>query len=247
VNKVSTKIIMRKLNDTEIFVDEVETQLREKLLRGSQTQDIHYSEHKARYKIVTLTYTWCSCCNPTRTLPNQVSYLKVSSMESFILGSTPKIDFRCSAATAHLQWLQRKNNFSEHLWNSIPNSCSSQCPGASIYRLRNRMGDCSVICGCRPDGGQGSSGWTTVRQIFHKISLRNLSCLSAASGRWDTVIRTVSRPLQVISLWSLARLDNRGWASEWLNFNTQFQYMLCARLDHDRQSSGRLKSNQQFP
>jgi hypothetical protein len=57
VNKVSTKIIMRKLNDTEIFVDEVETQLREKLLRGSQTQDIHYSEHKARYKIVTLTYT----------------------------------------------------------------------------------------------------------------------------------------------------------------------------------------------
>jgi len=37
VHKVSTKIIMRKLNDTEIFVDEVETQLREKPLRGSQT------------------------------------------------------------------------------------------------------------------------------------------------------------------------------------------------------------------
>jgi cytochrome oxidase assembly protein ShyY1 len=48
---------MRKLNDTEIFVDEVETQLREKPLRGSQTQDIHYSEDKDRYKIVTLTYT----------------------------------------------------------------------------------------------------------------------------------------------------------------------------------------------
>jgi hypothetical protein len=29
------------------FVDEVETQLREKPLRGSQTQDIHYSEDKA--------------------------------------------------------------------------------------------------------------------------------------------------------------------------------------------------------
>jgi predicted kinase len=57
VYKVSTKIIMRKLNDTEIFVDEVETQLREKPLWGSQTQDIHYSEDKARYKIVTLTYT----------------------------------------------------------------------------------------------------------------------------------------------------------------------------------------------
>jgi hypothetical protein len=51
---------MRKLNDTEIFVDEVETQLKEKPLRGSQTQDIHYSEDKARYKIIALTYTRCS-------------------------------------------------------------------------------------------------------------------------------------------------------------------------------------------
>jgi len=54
---VPTKIIMRKLNDTKIFVDEVETKLREKPLRGSQTQDIHYLEDKSRYKIVTLTYT----------------------------------------------------------------------------------------------------------------------------------------------------------------------------------------------
>jgi cytochrome oxidase assembly protein ShyY1 len=46
---------MRKIKDTKIFVDEVETQLREKPLRGSQTQDIHYSEDKARYKAVTLT------------------------------------------------------------------------------------------------------------------------------------------------------------------------------------------------
>jgi hypothetical protein len=51
---------MRKLNDTEIFVDEMETQLREKPFRGSQTQDIHYLEDKARYKIVTLIYTRCS-------------------------------------------------------------------------------------------------------------------------------------------------------------------------------------------
>jgi cytochrome oxidase assembly protein ShyY1 len=45
-----------KVNDIEIFVDKVETQLREKPLRGSQTQDIHYSEDKVRYKAVTLTY-----------------------------------------------------------------------------------------------------------------------------------------------------------------------------------------------
>jgi hypothetical protein len=60
VHKVSTKITMQKINDTMIFVNEVETQLREKPLRGSRTQDIHYSEDKARYKIVTLTYTRCS-------------------------------------------------------------------------------------------------------------------------------------------------------------------------------------------
>jgi hypothetical protein len=29
-------------------------------------------------------------------------------MESFILGPTPKIDFSCSVATTHLQWLERE-------------------------------------------------------------------------------------------------------------------------------------------
>jgi cytochrome oxidase assembly protein ShyY1 len=58
VQQVSTKIkAQRKLTDAEIFVDEVETQLREKPLRGSQTQEFPYSEDKARYKIVTLTCT----------------------------------------------------------------------------------------------------------------------------------------------------------------------------------------------
>jgi len=43
---VSTKIkAQRKVNDTEIFVDEVET------------QEFHYSKDIARYKTVTLTYT----------------------------------------------------------------------------------------------------------------------------------------------------------------------------------------------
>jgi hypothetical protein len=37
VLNVSTKITMSKINDTRIFVNEVETQLREKPLRGSQT------------------------------------------------------------------------------------------------------------------------------------------------------------------------------------------------------------------
>jgi hypothetical protein len=38
------------------FVDEVETQLREKPLRGSQTLDIHYLEDKDSYNVVALTY-----------------------------------------------------------------------------------------------------------------------------------------------------------------------------------------------
>jgi hypothetical protein len=53
---MSKKILNAEFKGDKYFVDEVETQLREKTLRGSQTQDIHYSEDKARYKIVTLTY-----------------------------------------------------------------------------------------------------------------------------------------------------------------------------------------------
>jgi hypothetical protein len=53
---VCNKILNVEFKGDKYFVDEVETQLREKSLRGSQTQDIHYSEDKARYKAVTLTY-----------------------------------------------------------------------------------------------------------------------------------------------------------------------------------------------
>jgi hypothetical protein len=42
-NKISQCEKLRNI----YFVDEVETQLREKTLWGSQTQDIHYSEDKA--------------------------------------------------------------------------------------------------------------------------------------------------------------------------------------------------------
>jgi hypothetical protein len=53
---VCNKILNAEIEGDKYFVDEVETQLREKPLRGSQTQDFHYSEDKARYKAVTLTY-----------------------------------------------------------------------------------------------------------------------------------------------------------------------------------------------
>jgi hypothetical protein len=53
---VCNKILNAEFKGNKYFVDEVETQLREKSLRGSQTQDIYYSEDNARYKAVTLTY-----------------------------------------------------------------------------------------------------------------------------------------------------------------------------------------------
>jgi len=55
VNNVQQNIKCRIKRD-KYFVGEVETQLREKPLRDSQTQDIHYSEDKARYKVVALRY-----------------------------------------------------------------------------------------------------------------------------------------------------------------------------------------------
>jgi cytochrome oxidase assembly protein ShyY1 len=44
-----------ELKEDRYFINEVETQLREKALQGSQTQEIQYSEDKASYKAVILT------------------------------------------------------------------------------------------------------------------------------------------------------------------------------------------------
>jgi hypothetical protein len=57
-----------------------------------------------------------------------------------------------------------------------PNSCSSQWPGASIYRLGAQMSVRQYIPGHRPDGGHGPSEQTTVRQDFLKNLWGNLSC-----------------------------------------------------------------------
>jgi glutamate racemase len=54
---VCNKILNVEFKGDKYFVDEVETKLREKPLRGSQTQEFHYSEDIARYKTVTLTCT----------------------------------------------------------------------------------------------------------------------------------------------------------------------------------------------
>jgi len=55
-----TKYLNAEIKEDIYFVNEVKTQLREKPLRGSQTQEIHYSEDKISYKALVLTYLWCS-------------------------------------------------------------------------------------------------------------------------------------------------------------------------------------------
>jgi hypothetical protein len=54
--RVQQNILNAENKRDKIFVDEVETLWREKLLWGSQTQEIHYTEDKASYKILVLTY-----------------------------------------------------------------------------------------------------------------------------------------------------------------------------------------------
>jgi hypothetical protein len=58
VSELCNKILNAEFKGDKYFVDEVQTQLREKRLRGSQTQDIHYSEDKVSYKAVALTYPY---------------------------------------------------------------------------------------------------------------------------------------------------------------------------------------------
>jgi hypothetical protein len=52
------KISSAKFKKDRYFFNEVETQLKEKPLWSSQTHDIHYSEDKASYKAVALTYPY---------------------------------------------------------------------------------------------------------------------------------------------------------------------------------------------
>jgi hypothetical protein len=55
-DQLCNKILNTEFKRDKYFIDEVETQLREKPLWDSQTQDIPYSEEKASYKAVALIY-----------------------------------------------------------------------------------------------------------------------------------------------------------------------------------------------
>jgi hypothetical protein len=83
------------------------------------------SKNKASYKALVLTKPIAvviplTITRSPSTLPNQVSYLKGSLMDSFILGPTPKIDFtrtikHTSATARELADLRFSlNTFSKH-------------------------------------------------------------------------------------------------------------------------------------
>jgi hypothetical protein len=91
------------------------------------------------------------------------------------------------------------------------------------------------------------SGRTIVRQDFLKFSRRNLSCIRTSSGRGGSIVWTDARPLQVISITSFAHPDHGAGVSGWLNFNTQFPYLIRVRSDHEGETSERFKSNRQLP
>jgi hypothetical protein len=124
-----------------------------------------------------------------------------------------------------------------------PNSCNSKFPRTPIYRLGVRMGVRQIFPGSRLDGGLWSSGRTTVRQDFPRFLQRNLSCIRTSFGRDGSIVRTDVRPLQVISITGFARPDHGAGVSGRLNFNTQFLYLMRMRPDHERETSGWLKSN----
>jgi len=126
----------------------VETLWREKPLRDSQTQDIHYTENKASYKTLVLTYPYVVVIPLTLTrsslwtLPNQVSYLKGSSMDSFTLGLIPKIDFtRIVKHTPATAWELADLQFSVNTLSKEVDTEFIQFTSLepSIYRLKENL------------------------------------------------------------------------------------------------------------
>jgi hypothetical protein len=128
-----------------------------------------------------------------------------------------------------------------------PNSCSSKCPRAPIYRLGVRMGVRKNMPGSRQDGEPWSSRRITVRQDFPKFLRRNLSCIRTSSRRDGSIVQMDAHPLQVISITGFTHPDHGAGASGRLNFNTQFPYLMRVSPDHEEETSERLKSNRQLP
>jgi hypothetical protein len=166
-------------------------------------------------------------------------------MELITLEPTSKIDFGLQHSTLEKR-LQRRYHVSELLWNShrILAALSAQGP---LFIGWGQNGRQANFVGSCPDGGRWLSGRTTVRQDFPRFLRRNLSCIRTSSG-WDgSIVRTDARPLQVISITGFARPGHGAGASERLNFNTQFPYLMRVSPDHEGETSGRLKSNRQLP
>jgi len=90
-------------------------------------------------------------------------------MESFTLEPTSKIDFRCSTITAHLKGLQRKYHVSEQLWNSIPNSCSSQCQGALFIGWGAKWATAEICTDAVRTVNLGRPDWQQRDRIFQKF------------------------------------------------------------------------------
>jgi hypothetical protein len=144
--------------------------------------------------------------NSTWTPPNQVTYLKGSSMDSFTLGLLPKIDFNMSTATAQRQWLENKliSTITPKLYSLSSKEFNTEFLQityleASIYRLQKTQSESgTVFSRRRSDGSWERPRRTIVQPAFQK---RWYSFLDrAASERCYPSVRTVALQLQAISI-----------------------------------------------
>jgi len=162
--------------------------------------------------------------------PNQVSYLKGSSMESFPFGPIPKIDFRSEQQQHTLQWLQRDllstitsqfNSLSTKEFNTEFLQFSSL--GTSIYKLQVQMSVWHEKPRHHPDGRQKGVRTDNYAIGFQKFRW-NSFLIWAVSRRWCPVVRTVALQLHAISILRLPASGLREWSSGRLIRCTQFPY-----------------------
>jgi len=124
--------------------------VKRKTTQGQPNPGAPLSKNKASYKTVVLIYPYAVVVPLTLTwslsltLPNRISYLKGFLMDSFTLGSSPKIDFgRTVEHTPATAWELASLRFSLYtlskLWEFNTEFCTIYKPRAPIYRLKETL------------------------------------------------------------------------------------------------------------
>jgi hypothetical protein len=114
--------------------------VKSKATPGQPNPGTPLSKNKVSYKALVLTTPIAIVIpltitqSPSWMLPNQVSYLKVSLMDSFTLGSTPKIDF--TRTVEHIPTTARELADLRFSLNTISKHCGICYIIHTIYKPR---------------------------------------------------------------------------------------------------------------